>query len=186
MKKYGYAQLTVAVIFLAASVSFADEYSWDQTNDYFSPQINQSIEYFSPIGQEFTPSMSCLEVVQLIICNESGYSEFIVSIYSDSITGTLLGTSETVTVSGFYLDILTFSFDELNLSPQNLYVMEISQTEGTNAGVSSSGYPTYPLGCQMLYGVPHEDNDLWFREGVFEGSAMDRFSWGSLKSSYRL
>jgi len=184
MKQDRYALITIAAMLLSASVSIADEYLWDQTNDYFSPQLGQSIQAFSPIGQEFMPSLNCLEIVQLHIYNESGSSEFIVNIYSGSITGSLLGTSNTVAVSGFYLGVLTFTFDSITLLPQTLYVMEIVQIVGANGGVSSSGvgYSTYPLGCQILSGIPMENNDLWFREGVLEGSTLSRLSWGSIKN----
>ena len=187
MKQYMCIPLNAVLILFAAQVSMADEYAWDQTNDYFSPQVYQSIQAYSPIGQEFTPNLSCLEVVQLYIYNESEDSEFVVSIYSDSITGTLLGTSNPVAVSGFYLDVLTFSFSAaITLTPQNLYVIKISQIEGTSGGVSSSGgsSSTYPYGCQILSGIPQEDSDLWFREGVLEGSPLERFSWAYIKTSY--
>ncbi len=182
MKQYGYAQLTVSVILLAASVSFADEYSWDQTNDEITTG-GHGIQAFSPIGQEFIPCLNCLEVVQLYIMNESGDSEFVVKIYSDSITGTLLGTSIPVAVSGFYLDSLTFTFQEIPLTPQNQYVMEILQPIGTSGSVLHTG-SSYQMGCEILSGVPYENMDLWFREGMFSGSAMERLSWGSIKGSF--
>lgn len=183
MKQNGCAQFLISVALFFTPVSMAEEYIWDQINDS-TIQGGQSIQSFSPIGQEFIPSLDCLEVLQLHIQNESGYSEFMVNIYPDSITGHVLGTSNVVAVSEFYFDVLTFTFETVILLPHNLYVMEILQTVGLNGGVSHCGSNTYPLGRQILSGVPQEGNDLWFREGVLEGTVLDRLSWGSIKCTF--
>jgi hypothetical protein len=184
MKQDGYAVIIFVITFLSASVSIADEYLWDQTNDYFSPPCGQGIQPFSPIGQEFLPSFDCLEVVQLYIINIYGAAELVVNIYSESITGTLIGTSSTEALSGYYVGVVTFSFDPISLVPHTLYVMEILQTAGNEGHVGSSGGPnsTYPYGCQILSGIPVENNDLWFRKGVLEGTALNRLSWGLIKN----
>jgi len=183
MKQNRSSQVLISMVLLFASFSMAEEYYWDQTNDSIV-QGGQSIQLFSPIGQEFMPSLNDLEVVQLRILNESGYSEFKVNVYPDSITGHLLGSSNVVALYEYYYDIVTFTFETITLIPHNLYVIEILQTVGANGGVSLSGSNTYPLGRQILSGVPQENNDLWFREGVFEGTVLERLSWGSIKYSF--
>ena len=179
------AIVTLTLILFAVSSCPADEYLWDQTNDWFNPSLSQSIEHFSPIGQEFTPNLDYVEVFQLWIYNVSEYpGDFVVNIRSNSITGPLLGTSSTSTLPGWFIGLVTFDFEPVPLVPQTLYVIELVQTVGTGGSVYSKGdsQSTYPLGCQILWGLPQDNNDLWFREGILEVSALQMMTWGSLKN----
>ena len=175
-----YVILYLAIILLISTTAIADEYLWDQTNDFFEPTGAQGIYAFSPIGQEFIPDFNSLEVVQLYIVNIEGTAEFFVEIYSGNIAGPLIGSSNLISISGFYIGPVTFTFDTVLLIPGIQHVMIINETYG-DAGVGSIG-STYPSGCQILSGIPQANNDLWFREGVFEGSALNRLSWGSIKN----
>ena len=183
MKQYVCALITVGVMLLAASVSTADEYLWDQMNDLFPPSIYRDIGTFSSFGQGFTPNLDYLEVVQLKIQNFSADTcEITVNIHSNSITGPLIGSSSTTTISDpFSTHVATFIFESIPLLPQNLYVMEFFQTRGY-AGVAGYSPATYPEGCAILWGIPYDNIDNWFREGVFEQTALERLTWGSLKN----
>lgn len=175
--------ITLALLHLALSSCLAEEYLWDQTNDLFSSSGCLSVQAFSPVGQEFSPILNCLEVVQLEITNIMDDAEFIVNIHSESITGPVIGTSSTVTISGYFSGIVTFIFDPLPLQPQSLYVFEIVQTVGTEGGIGNgTNYSSYPLGCKILHGNPYENSDFWFREGIIEVTAMHRLTWAAVKS----
>jgi hypothetical protein len=148
----------------------------------FSSSGYLSAQAFAPAGQEFSPILNSLEVVQLEIANLMDTAEFIVNIHSESITGPVIGTSSTVTISGYFLDIVTFVFEPVPLQPQNLYVMEIVQTVGTEGNIGSgTNYSSYPLGCRILYGHQYENSDFWFREGTIE-AAMYRSTWAAVKN----
>lgn len=169
------------VLFLIVSVSLADEFFWDQTNDNYQPDIYRDIVTFSPFGQEFTPNLGYLEVVQLTISNFlPDPAEIVISIHSDSISGPILGMSNTVTIPGYYSGLATFLFTAVSVEPGNLYVIEFVRNLG-NAGVGGYSPATYPQGCAVLWGVPYGGIDLWFREGLWEESALQRFTWGSIK-----
>src|SRR5262249_38318004 len=139
----------------------------------------QNIRLFSPIGQEFTPMFPFLDVVQLrtqdfgLPSNGIGASLF-VNIRSDTITGAIIGTSQTLTLpDGFGASgsaLTEFHFSSLvPLVPGNVFVIEIVVASGDDWGVGSCGGlcgNTYPAGRQILLGVPQANNDLWFAEGT--------------------
>ncbi len=176
--------IAFVLIFFAVSVSLADEFTWDQTNDLQQPNIYRDISTFSPFGQEFTPNLDYVQVIQLVISNFlPDPAKITINIRSDSITGILLGTSNTITLPGNYTGIATFPFISVALQPRNLYVMEVVRTSG-NAGVGGYSPATYQQGCAVLFGIPYDNIDIWFREGLFEGSALERLTWGSIKNAY--
>jgi hypothetical protein len=169
-------------VLLLASVAVSDDYTWDQTNDTFSPGSGYGIISASPIGQEFLPGLNSLEVVQLQICNPTGIAHLLVSIYSDTITGTLIASSDTVSISSGYDDIVTFLFNSAALVPATQYVMAVAQIDGDSfVRCANSSSSTYLWGRLILAGTPEENEDFWFREGIL-GSALEGFTWGSIKN----
>jgi len=118
----------------------------DQSNDNFTPGLFQNIELSSPIGQEFTPPLSQLDVVELFTTDSSGgaAASLRVNIRSGTIAGTIL------------------------LVPSALQVIELVHVAGSAWHVGSSGGPnsTYSGGIQILQGAPRTNNELWFREGL--------------------
>ncbi|HIE43635.1 MAG TPA: hypothetical protein EYP78_02420 [Candidatus Omnitrophica bacterium] len=144
----------------------------DQSNDAFSPLLYQSIQHLSPIGQEFTPTFSPLQVVELFTTDldiDNGIGAvLLVNIHPWTITNPIIGTSSSVTLPDNFVGVTHFDFpSSVPLIPGNLYVIEAVVVSGNNWGIGSSGGPssTYPGGRQILQGVPQPDNDLWFREG---------------------
>ncbi|MCK5133705.1 MAG: hypothetical protein KAR40_16320 [Candidatus Sabulitectum sp.] len=173
------AFVLIAIIALNAQ---ANEYVWDQVNDYTTPDIYRDIATFSPFGQEFTPSLNCLEIVELEVSNfMSDPARLTINIRSDSITGLLVGTSNTVTIQGYYTGKSTFLFFPVELQPGSKYIIELIRTEG-NAGIGGYSPAGYPSGCAVLWGVPYDEIDLWFREGVIKETALHRLTWGSIKT----
>jgi hypothetical protein len=137
----------------------------DQSNTAFTPTLFQSIQIFSPMGQEFTPTFSSLDVVELFTGAPTG-AELYVNIRSGTITGPILGTS--LVVPGPQFGPTEFDFlSQVPLVPGDLFVIEVVSS-GMDSSISSSGGPfsTYPGGDQILQGVPQPNNDLWFVEGL--------------------
>lgn len=180
MKQSRYAVSAFMIVFLFASTAVADEYAWDQTNDSLPPGAGYGILSASPIGQEFLPDSSSLELVQLQICNPTGTAELSVSIYSDSITGTLIACSDTTPLSENYDDLVTFVFDPVPLVPSTRYVMAVIQVAGDSFVRCADS--SYPRGRLILAGTPEESEDFWFREGVLGGFTLESFTWGSIKN----
>lgn len=104
-----------------------------------------------------------------------------INIRCDSITGLLVGTSNTVTVQGWYTGETTFLFFPVELQPGNIYVIELIRAEG-NAGIGGYSPAGYPSGCAVLWGEPYDEIDIWFREGVIKETALHRLTWGSIKA----
>ena len=182
IKRNMYAISAFTMLFLLASVAVSDEYAWDQTNDSLPPGAGYGILSASPIGQEFLPDSNSLERVQLQICNPTGSAELSVSIYSDSITGTMVASSDTTQVSEGYDDIVTFVFDPVALVPSTRYVMVVVQVTGDSyVRCADSSASSYPQGRLILGGTPEENEDLWFREGILDAAALENTTWGSIK-----
>lgn len=182
---------TFAIFVIAGLPVHAEEYAWDQSNDSFIPLLTQNASIYSPIGQEFVPNLTYLDVVQLWIqdmkIGSTQPADFIVNIREGTIRGRILGTSATATLAGGFNGIVTFTFEAVQLVPQTLYVIELVQGSGQGWGVKSSGggYSTYPRGRQILGGEPQENNDLWFREGRVGTVPVQAVTWGQVKKSYQ-
>jgi hypothetical protein len=140
--------------------------------------LYDSIQYFSPVGQSFTPMLPGLDVVEFWTADFSGNNgyggELYVNIREASIYGPILGTSDTLQLPDNFYGLTRFTFPALvSLKPGNKYVMEVVVVGGKdwiifyNWGIGSGGgpYSTYPGGDWILDGVEMSNNDLWFREG---------------------
>jgi hypothetical protein len=150
----------------------------DQSN-VVSIGFLHSIQYFSPIGQSFTPMLAGLDVVELWTEDstlDNGFGvEIYVNIREANIYGPILGTSYLLQLEDSFQGVTRFIFPSLvSLTPGKLYVIEVIAVGGEawivyyNWGIGSSGgpYSTYPGGTWILNGEEVPENDLWFREGL--------------------
>ena len=136
-----------------------------------SPGSWHNILSYTPVGQEFVPSLNALDIVQLRV--GSAYSpnhptaEFIVNIRSGTITGPIAGTSDTLALAVPFDDIATFVFDRIWLTAGETYVIELKQLSGWNWLIGhDSVSPFYYSGRLILDGNPWNNNDAWFRTGM--------------------
>jgi hypothetical protein len=149
----------------------------DQSN-VVDVRLIDSIQILGPIGQEFTPSISGLDEVELWTEDfgpgNGQETELQVFIRARTIDGPILGTSLVTSLPDNFQGITSFNFPDLvSLRPGELYVIQIIVLSGDNVllghnwGVGSSGGPesTYPGGTWIVLGQPEPGNDLWFREG---------------------
>jgi hypothetical protein len=145
----------------------------DQINVAFTPSLFQNIRHFNPIGQEFTPTLSSLDSVELFTqdfgsAHNGLGGELVVNIRLGTINGQIVGTSLPVTLPDFFSGVTHFDYSSsVSLIPGSLYVIEVLVRSGDDWGIGSSGGPssTYSGGNQILQGVPQAGNDLWFQEG---------------------
>ncbi len=168
--------IALMAIFFSGGEAFAQLncYStcrWDQANDPFTSG-GYTIQSGSSVGQEFTPTTSFLDLVEMKMNAQTASSgQAFVRIRSASITGTILGVSDTVsiTVSGSPISLRRFSFSQpVPLASSATHVLEVVHTGGVGSlGVflTGSGGNTYAGGRAIYNGAPIAGDDFWFREG---------------------
>ncbi|NIM18700.1 MAG: hypothetical protein GTO51_00395 [Candidatus Latescibacteria bacterium] len=151
----------------SASTQFkvAVKYYLDQVCDLLQPDSFHNIVHYRPVGQEFVPNISALDIVQVWLEVDSP-ADLIVNIRSGTITGPIEGTSEVLTFPGRFNGIATFEFERVDLVPQEMYVIELVQQSGQNCLIGYRREANYPYGRFILNGTPWEYDDAWFREGV--------------------
>jgi hypothetical protein len=122
------------------------------------------------VAQGFVPTLSGLNVVELMLIPDSGTpTTLAVNIRSGSPTGTILGTSNLMSVpSGG--GIIDFDFTStVPLSPGSLYYIQFTPTGPTNLGVfeHQQGPDAYPPGVLSIGGAVATNNpDAFFVEGL--------------------
>jgi hypothetical protein len=143
---------------------------------------NLSASLNLPLGQEFTPTLTSLNFVDLDIGDASfppgSGANFQVDIRAGSVTGTLLGSATASDAAGTNfagtLGILTrFTFaSPVALTPGQVYVIDAFQIApllSSNANFLLYGGPlsasTYPGGRAIVAGSPVAAFDFAFREG---------------------
>ncbi|MGI8965329.1 MAG: PEP-CTERM sorting domain-containing protein [Limisphaerales bacterium] len=116
-----------------------------------------------PIGQSFTPLFPSVGFVMLKLSGTFGGTVY-VNLRSDSITGTILGSTTPVFMPDRFFGITNFMFTtSITVIPGIPYYL---QPVGGAGGFGSFAADGYPGGSLIYRGslVPYKD--LWFREGV--------------------
>jgi len=161
--------VSVVTLFLCLSTSsaLADPFIIDQRNDDFPPLGGFGFGA-SPLGQEFTPTFSGLDVVEILIGPRAPNAVTTINIRIGSITGTIIGMSlPSIIDDSFPGPPAIMRFDFLSTVPLvsgNLYVFEV--LPGNFAGPIFSNSDTYPGGRSIVSGNPFPNSDMWFREGI--------------------
>ena len=167
----------MAVLAASDNLAVAEITIVDQQNQFYQGALGYGA--WDPLGQEFTPTLSSLDVVQLRLTPDStatGGTSYSVNIRDGQITGAILGSSGPVVVPyGSPLYTLTeFDFSTpISLTPGDRYVIEVTADQ-YGAGIAWTGTAgsKYPGGQIITNGVPGgvptslTDGDLWFREGL--------------------
>jgi hypothetical protein len=142
------------------------------------------------LGQEFTPTMSSLNFVDLyvnMIIPGAMSGSFDVRIRRDNIGGEIIGTSEALftllSIKGEGEARVRFE-TAVPLTPGQRYVAELELAPG-NVGLIyflAFNGGSYSGGRAILHGNPALDVDLWFREGfeVPEPTVLVLASFGGL------
>jgi hypothetical protein len=165
--------LALCIGLLDWQLSWAQEFIVDQSHTNFLLLGDESNIAFGPI-QEFTPSLSSLNVVQLFTrdVNPSVGATLIMNIRKDSVTGPIVGTSDSINLPIGFKGVTQFTFPQMiSLVPGSIYAIEPVFLGGDlwvtyeNAFFESS-YPNGRLffnGSENFWGY---DRDFWFVEGV--------------------
>ena len=167
--------------------------SWTSTN----------IDFSSPIGQSFTPSLSSIDFIRIRLTDASSNSSgatYKINLYSGiGMKGALLGTTESISFSeGFGAsdntqgEIAQFNFSQpIVLSPGALYTLHVEHVSGDNfflcGDISSAS--TYSAGSAIEDGFALSMGDYWFQEGVGavpEPSSISLLLAAVLLSAYKL
>ena len=135
----------------------------DQRNDAFPVTGGFSFGDV-PLGQEFIPSVTGLDTVEIVLGPRDPASVAVVNIRKDSITGLVVGTS----LPGiFEADDIHFAFAALvTLVPGDRYVIEPVLISGLGFGLVFSDTDTYAGGRAIVSGSPLSTRDMGFREGL--------------------
>jgi hypothetical protein len=118
-----------------------------------------------PIGQSFTPILNNVGFIRIYLVGGAfGGATFAMNLRSDSITGTILGSSEPVTQNSS--GPANFIFETpLSVTPGTTYYFQPVIQSGAGWGAFVSSY-NYPGGTAFVDGLAVPTSDFWFREGV--------------------
>lgn len=125
-----------------------------------------------PIGQSFTPALSSVGFVRLLIGNgleTASPATPYVDLLGDSITGPVLGQSQSITIPGGSSYAASFNFlfsTPVSVTPGMTYYLQ-PVLVGNNPNVSVNVAPYgYSGGNAFVNGASDLTDDLWFREGI--------------------
>jgi hypothetical protein len=177
----------LALLGLGISNAKAQDFVVDQ--EAVPPTINSgySIADNAPIGQEFVPQSSSLNVVELLV-NTTAPMAIQVRIRAGSILGQIVGTSSDAAISALpppENSLAHFEFPSaVSLMPGELYVIEVFVVSGAGYAYISGyfgGTDVYPPGRAIIAGVPEIFGEFWFREGSGSPVGAEPATWGRLK-----
>jgi hypothetical protein len=194
--------LAAAALVFLASLASAQDFVVDQAADNFAPGVYYGIWSHTPLGQEFTPSLDHVDVVELRI-HATTCTLFQVLIREDTIQGEILG-SATKILDWPNAPVERFEFDEpVPLVPGQRYVIEVRDLSGADGSLGIRWTKPYSGGRLICHGVPWNSWDAWFREGVWvfppvltaanpwfrDGvgafTPVEATTWGAIKSMFR-
>ena len=149
------------------------EFIVDQSQTSFDEFFN--LQFSGVTGQEFTPALPSLDVVELLFDGPGGTfppnipGQFSVGIHTGSVAGPVVGTSLSVTLlTGIFREVVPFQFPtSVPLVPGDLYSIEINRLSDPDLPffVGATDMATYPGGSAVINGLSRPDLDLFFREG---------------------
>ncbi len=125
----------------------------------------------APLGQSFTPTLSSVGFVMLDLYDGGVFNNVGGTVYvnlrSNSITGTILGSSAAVFMSYGFSGITNFSFSTpAAVVPGTTYYLEFVAEPGSDGFGSAVTDTSYSGGSAISEGVLIPGRDLWFQEGV--------------------
>ncbi len=164
---------SIAMLSMAAGISNASTFIIDQQNDGLAPFQGYTTA-FGTMGQSFSPTFNFLDHVELQL-NAQGPTPAIVHVdIMDSPTGTVLGSSNSLSFTGTTVQLGHFEFVPIDISSySNLFISIVQDGAGTAGAFLAGGFGanTYAGGAAYLADAPccdgfQPESDLWFRTGV--------------------
>jgi hypothetical protein len=124
----------------------------------------------TPFGQSFTPALPLVGFIRLDVSDaapmDGGGATMYVNLRADSITGTVLASSEPVFLPDGYAGFPNFLFSNpVAVTPGTTYYFEpLGQYDSPWRLYGAEFF--YSGGTAIVGGLPYPSSDLWFREGV--------------------
>lgn len=170
--KLGQIVASTAIFVMMSGVSHATTYTIDQRNDDLSP--NQGYTTLATVmGQSFSPTFNWLDHVELQINSQGGTATAHVDIM-DSPTGSILGSSNSLTFTSTAIELAHFEFSPIDISSYSTLFISVVKDSTSNVGAflaGGFGIDNYAGGSAYSIGAPccdgfQLDSDLWFRTGA--------------------
>jgi hypothetical protein len=135
------------------------------------PSTGFGISPGDAFGQEFTPTASALDVVEIGLGpHDPNAIGLRVNIRAGALDGAILGTSQLAVVQGAPPTLAVFHFDfasPVPLVPGNLYVLQpILEPGSATVGLPFLDPGPYAGGRAIIHGAVRSDLDLVFRTGL--------------------
>jgi hypothetical protein len=122
-----------------------------------------------PLGQSFTASLSSVGFIRLYMYDGlpgANSAVVAVNLRSDSITGTILGTTASLTLVDGRSGPVDFYFTTpVGVVPGATYYFQPVGQQGGGFGTLQAAY-NYAGGTAFISGSAVTASDLWFREGI--------------------
>ncbi len=167
--------LQAAVLSASLSVHGQGTFVYDQQSSIEGSYQEGSadIQQTQPMGQSFTPQLSSVGFIRLYVGNgilgNTSPATLHVNLRSDSITGSLLGSSAPFLIpeGALFAAPVTLLFsNSIPVTPGLTYYFQPVVSNNNNLMLSWGPY-NYPGGTAFFGGAPDPSNgDLWFREGI--------------------
>ena len=151
----------------------ASPYNIDQHNDALNPFQGYTTGG-GIMGQSFSPTDNWLDHVELQLNAQStsGTASAYLEI-KDAPTGSVLGTSNTLSFTGNSIQLAHFEFAPIDISSYNSLFISVVKDSVLNIGAFTAGglgLDSYAGGSAYLDNAPccdgfQRDSDLWFRTG---------------------
>jgi hypothetical protein len=127
-----------------------------------------AIQPGQPVGQSFTPSLSAVGFVNIVLIGGGTGGSVYINILSNSITGPVLGSSESVVVGPSSTGVFTFNFDTpVDLTPGVSYFFR-PIVGPANSNIETPSVTGYSGGTAYHQGNPSPfGGDLEFQEGIY-------------------
>ncbi len=123
-----------------------------------------------PMGQSFTPTLSSVGFVMLNLYDAGSLSigsTVYVNLRSDSITGTILGSSAGIFLPDQFFGTTNFLFTTpISVTSGETYYLQPVIQSGDTVG-SYVTDASYTGGSEILQGIVYPYRNLWFQEGTY-------------------
>lgn len=184
-KLRGVAFVSLVLVLMLAMVLSASAQPPEKIVDQSSLQqsgADRLCLHYLPLGQEFRPRLDKLVGIDvgLITINPGwGDDEITVRIRENSIDGNILGSFKQTVIDGFS-GLIHFNFPAIAVTPESVYVIELSVTKPT-FGWRSSDPGVYERGRAILSGQPTPGIDHVFQTYAPKPYTCDKY----VVTSYR-
>lgn len=158
----------LAFLFICRLVYSQGAYVFDQQSTNLIEGARPFRQLYQPVGQSFTPTLSSVGFVMLNLFDAgslpTGATVF-VNLLSNSITGSVLGSTAPVFMPDGFSGISNFTFSNaVSVTPGVSYYIQPIIQSGDNFSVYVTD--TSYSGTAYSQGSPQAFAELWFREGI--------------------